>query len=202
MSARHLLPLALAVIAMTTLAGCTPGADPTPGPTPSPSHTSTASPTPTPTASPTPKPTPTPTAAGFRLPVDCTSIASAATMSAVFGTVPARPAGGITRTSPPSAAKTLECSWLQGDATGGDVIFYSVSAADSAAYLSEVTAKGFACAAAYGGTRCDKTTPGTQYPVDYIESVFTRDDVWIYVGTSNLPVEPLLPDIVATGWAA
>ena len=63
------------------------------------------------------------------------------------------------------------------------------------------SADGFACTEAFEGTRCDKTTPNSQFPVDTVETVFTRDDVWIYISITNIDAAPLLPDIVATAWA-
>lgn len=69
-------------------------------------------------------------------------------------------------------------------------------------YLSVVEADGYTCAAAFGGTRCDKLTSAGDFPVDSVETVFTRDDTWIYVGVSNLDASALLPDIVATAWSA
>ena len=83
------------------------------------------------------------------------------------------------------------------------MIFSTTTAADAAAYLSVVEADGFTCAEALGGTRCDKVTPPAgEFPVEYEETVFTRDDVWIWIGTANVDAAPLLPDIVATAWAA
>ena len=81
------------------------------------------------------------------------------------------------------------------------MIYYSAPAADSQAYLAVMQGKGFTCAAALGGTRCDKTTPNTQYPVDTVETTFTRDNVWIYISMTNVDATALLPDMVATAWA-
>jgi hypothetical protein len=182
-----IVPLAAAAMA---LAGCQP---PTPVDTP-----------PSESASPSESTTPTEEPAGpeFSLPADCGAIASQITLNTVFSGVPEREPGDLVRPSPASASKLLTCSWFTGDTTGGDVIYYSAPAADSAAYLSVVEASGFTCVEALGGTRCDKTTPNSQFPVDTIENVFTRDDVWIYISMTNIDSAPLLPDIVATAWAA
>jgi hypothetical protein len=129
-------------------------------------------------------------------------IASTATLNTVFADVPSRPANGLTRPAPASASKSLECSWFAGDTTGGDVLYYSAPAADGQAYVAVMQANGFTCAAALGGTRCDTTTPNSQYPVDTVETTFTRDNVWIYLSTTNVDAAALLPDMVATAWAA
>ncbi len=84
----------------------------------------------------------------------------------------------------------------------GEVLLEQPAVGRSHAYLAVVEADGFTCAEALGGTRCDKTTPNSQFPVDTIENVFTRDDVWIYISMTNIDSGPLLPDIVATAWAA
>lgn len=181
------IPLAVAALALTGCQPTTPVEDP-----------------PSESASPSESATPTEEPAGpvFSLPAGCGSIASQITLNQVFSGVDEREPGDLVRPSPASASKLLTCSWFTGDTTGGDVIYYSAPAADSAAYLSVVEASGFVCTEALGGTRCDKTTPNSQFPVDTIENVFTRDDVWIYISMTNIDSAPLLPDIVATAWAA
>lgn len=153
-----------------------------------------------------PKPTETivpeePAGPVFALPADCDQIASAATMSTVFGGVEQREPADLTRPAPASATKLKTCSWFAGDVTGGDVIYYGTTQAAAEAYLSVVEADGYTCSEALGGTRCDKTTTNSEYGTTGVETVFTRDDTWIYIGTSNLEAGPLLPDIVATAWA-
>lgn len=181
--------LALALAAVLVMTGCTPGA-------PSTDHTDGSG------GASTPAVTPEPTGPAFTLPASCTAIASAATLTTLFADIPSRPANGLTRPAPAAASKTLECSWFAGDTTGGDVLYYSTTASAAQAYLAVMTANGFTCAAALGGTRCDKTTPNTQYPVDTVETTFTRDDVWIYISMTNVDAAALLPDIVATAWVA
>lgn len=174
-----------AALAMT---GCAPGA---PGPSGSSSGGSTGSTTPSAT---------TP-AAAFTLPADCSGIASSATLTTLFSDIPSRAPGDLTRPAPAASTKLLTCSWFTGDTTGGDVIYYSTTATAAQAYLAVMTANGFTCTAALGGTRCDKTTPNTQYPVNTVETTFTRDDVWIYISMTNVDATALLPDMVATAWA-
>ncbi|MEO8263270.1 MAG: hypothetical protein ABI566_11950 [Pseudolysinimonas sp.] len=183
------LPL---VAAALTLSACGPS-DPSPDPT-------VAEPTPSDSATATPDPEP----AGpvFALPANCGAIASQITLNQVFSGIDARDPADLVRPAPASASKLLTCSWFTGDTTGGDLIYYSAPAADSAAYLDVVKASGFACTEAFEGTRCDKTTPNSQFPVDTVETVFTRDDVWIYISMTNVDAAPLLPDMVATAWAA
>lgn len=157
---------------------------------------------PTPTASSDPTGDPEPSGPVFALPADCTKIASAATLNTVFSGIASREPGDLTRPAPASADKQLTCSWFAGDTTGGDIIYSQAPAADSAAYLAVMTSNGFVCSDAFEGTRCDKTTPNTQFPVDTVETTFTRDDVWIYIAMTNVDSAPLLPDMVATAWAA
>jgi hypothetical protein len=184
------LAVPLAVLALV-LTACNPGGSP-----------DSATDEPSPAATETVEPTEEPAGPTFTLPADCTAIASAATLSTVFGQIDSRPPNGLTRPAPASAAKTLECSWFTGDTTGGDIIYYAAPAADSQAYLSVMQANGFTCAAALEGTRCDKTTPNSQFPVDTVETTVTRDDVWIYISMTNVDAAALLPDMVATAWAA
>jgi len=190
MLARSAAFVGLGVAAALALTGCTPGGGAPSSNSGSPSASGASS---TPSTSATP-------AAAFTLPASCAAIASTATLTALFTDIPSRPANGLTRPAPAGASKTLECSWFAGDTTGGDVIYYSTTAAAGQAYLTVMQAKGFSCAAALGGTRCDKTTPSTQYPVDTVETTFTRDNVWIYISMTNVDATALLPDMVATAW--
>ena len=190
MLARSAAFVGLGVAAALALTGCTPGAGSPSSNSGSPSASGSSS---TPSTSATP-------ADAFTLPASCAAIASTATLTALFTDIPSRPANGLTRPAPAGASKTLECSWFAGDTTGGDVIYYSTTAAAGQAYLTVMQAKGFNCAAALGGTRCDKTTPSTQYPVDTVETTFTRDNVWIYISMTNVDATALLPDMVATAW--
>jgi hypothetical protein len=189
---RSAVVVSLAFAAAVLLSGCTPS-------TPSAGHSGTVSSS----GSATPSDAGTPAAAAFTLPADCTAIASSATLTALFADIPSRTPGDLqNRPAPASATKKLTCSWFAGDTTGGDVIYYSAPAAADQAYLAVMQANGFTCTAALGGTRCDKTTPNTQYPVDTVETTFTRDDVWIYLSMTNVDATPLLPDLVETAWAA
>lgn len=193
MSTRPAILLCLAAATVLALTACTPG-------TPSSDHSGSGSAGAS-TAASTPSTTPTPTGATFALPANCTAIASSATLTTLFADIPSREPGDLTRPAPTSASKQLTCSWFAGDTTGGDVIYYSAPAADDQAYLAVMQANGFTCAAALGGTRCDKTTPNTQYPVNTIETTFTRDNEWIYISMTNVDDTALLPDMVATAWA-
>ncbi|MEO8095272.1 MAG: hypothetical protein ABI632_10100, partial [Pseudolysinimonas sp.] len=159
-----LLPLAAAALAVA-LTGCQPtapvGGDGSASPSVVPSDSAA--------------PSEAPAGPVFALPADCTAIASQATLNQIFGQISSREPGDLVRSAPASAQKLLTCSWFEGDTTGGDIIYYSAPAADSAAYLAVVAADGFTCSAALEGTRCDKTTPNSQFPVDTVETVFTRD---------------------------
>jgi hypothetical protein len=190
MSARTTVIVGIAFATVLALAGCTPGTG-----TPSSGGTSGTSSASAPTT------TPKPAAPDFALPATCAAIASTATLTALFADIPSRPANGLTRPAPAGASKTLECSWFAGDTTGGDVLYYSTTPADGQAYLSVMQSNGFLCAAALGGTRCDKTTANTDYPVNTVETTFTRDGVWIYISMTNVGDAALLPDMVATAWA-
>ena len=196
MSARTAVLVGLGLAAALALAGCTPGTG-----TPSSDGSSTPSDSSS-SDDATPSVTPTPAAPTFALPANCTAIASTATLTALFANIPSRPANGLTRPAPSGASKTLECSWFAGDTTGGDVLYYSTTPAAGQAYLPVMQSNGFTCAVALGGTRCDKTTPNSQYPVDTVETTFARDNVWIYISMTNVDDTALLPDMVATAWTA
>jgi hypothetical protein len=183
-----LLPLAAVALTLTACQPSTPGDDSPGGESPKPTESVV--------------PTDAPSGPAFSLPADCTAIASASTLNTVFSSVEAVDPNDLTRPAPASATKQLTCSWFAGDVTGGDVIYYATTAAAAQAQLPVVEADGYTCAEAFEGTRCDKSTTNSEFGTESTETIFTRDDTWIYIGMSNLDASPLLPDIVATAWAA
>lgn len=185
------LLLAAAAVALT-LAGCAPDATPTPTPT-------SASPVATPSTTPTPTPTPT---AEATLPTDCSRIGTAATRAATVDQLTLQGDGtGFVRPAPDGATLALGCDWFAGDATGVLVLISTVDAAAAAAYLPSLAGLGYACAPSESGQTCTMTTPNSQYPVDSIETIVSRGDVWIYMSTSNIDGAALLADLEASIWA-
>ncbi|MFB8386868.1 hypothetical protein ACFC3F_06980 [Microbacterium sp. NPDC055910] len=196
---RHHRPHAAALGAVLTavfalgLVACAP--DPA-GPTPAPTDTRSLSPAP---ETPVPEP-PQPPAAN--LPTSCDHVGSTQTRAETVDPLVLQGDGeGFIRPVPPDAALVLGCDWFGGDTTGYLVLISEADAAASASYIASLAADGWSCGpGAGGGDLCSVTTPNSQYPVDTVETVYTRGDVWIYQSATNLDGAALLADLQSSIW--
>ena len=44
-------------------------------------------------------------------------------------------------------------------------------------------------------------TPSSEYPVDTVETITSREDIWIYSSSTNLDADMLLSDLNQQIWA-
>lgn len=186
------LLLAAVVSAALVLSACAVG-------TPATSPTSL---TPGPSLSPEPTPTETSPTQTANLPTDCAQIGTAATRAATVDQLTLQGDGvGFVRPAPAGAALALGCDWFAGDATGVLILISTTDAASADAYIASLPAMGYTCGAgADGGSMCTMTTPNPDYPVDTVETIVSRGDVWIYLSTSNVDGAPLLADLETSIW--
>jgi len=217
---RTVVPLALALLALTGCAGTDIGPD-AGGPTPSTSREATDTASPSPTPAPTPTDTPADGAPTAAVPTDCKDIVNLGVYEDVFANTPLNPEGFTTRsgepfgqitptTPPPGAtpeevvrsATTLDCLWRnpEADVTGIEVALATVDPAVGNAYLASLAEEGYECTEVHEGRRCHLTERDAQYPVDNAYTRFLRDDVLISVDQSNFPTDDLLGDIVDRIW--
>lgn len=188
--------LVLAGLSALLLAGCasepsgsatTPPASLTPGPSVTPSEAPTAPPV---TAN---------------LPTDCAQVGTPATRAATVDQLNLQGDGtGFVRPVPPGATLALGCDWFAGDATGFLLLISETDAAAASAYLPTLTSLGWTCGVGAGGEgdMCTITTPNSQYPVDTVETIVARGDVWIYSSASNIDGAALLDDLETSIWAS
>jgi hypothetical protein len=191
---RALPVIVLATLAVATLSGCAGGST---APTASPTPTATVSPTPTPT--PTPEPEPTETTAPANLPTDCDALGSGSVREEAVGDLTLQGDGsGLTRPAPDGATLVLGCEWIVGDATGIVVLISTAPADAVTAAAGSLPDEGYTCGVSddFGATYCylDASTPDTE------ESITARDDVWIYMSTSNRNGRAFLSDIATQIW--
>lgn len=188
--------LTLAATLALALTGCAPD-DPGPAKT-TPASSPTASATPSATASPTPTPTPTPVA----LPEDCAQVGTAESRAATVDDLNLQGDGtGFVRPAPASAELVVGCDWFAGDATGVLLLVYRVDPAEAAEYVTTLPAEGYECTTGDAGNPvCQMTTPNSQYPVDTVETILSREDVWIYMSATNVDGDLLLSDLNASIW--
>jgi hypothetical protein len=182
----RLLTAALAIAgAAVVLTGCASGsAAPTP--------TQTASSTPTKSA--TPSSTPTASAASFTIPADCAAVGTSASRAdTVDGMTMQSDGTGFVRPAPEGATLKLGCDWIVGDTTGILLLISTATPAAVTAGVAQVTADGYTCQVAddFGAQFCTK--PGTG--ADSEDTVVARDDLWIYMETSNVNGRALLSDL-------
>lgn len=186
------LLLAAVVSAALVLSACAEG-------TPATSPTSL---TPGPSLSPEPTPTETSPTQTANLPTDCAQIGTAATRAATVDQLTLQGDGvGFVRPAPAGAALALGCDWFAGDASVVLILISTTDAASADAYIASLPAMGYTCGAgADGGSMCTMTTPNPDYPVDTVETIVSRGDVWIYLSTSNVDGAPLLADLETSIW--
>ena len=185
-------PLLLAAALALVLSGCAPDA---PGPA---STTGAATPSSSPSAVASESPTPTPAA----LPSDCAEVGTAESRAATVDGLTLQGDGtGFVRPAPASAELVLGCDWFAGDATGVLLLISRVDAAEAADYVETLPADGYTCTTGDAGNPvCQKTTPNSEYPVDTVETILSREDVWIYMSASNVDGDLLLSDLNASIW--
>ncbi|WP_438352703.1 hypothetical protein [Microbacterium sp. CJ88] len=170
---------------------------------PTPSPTPTATVTVTETATPSPTPTPTQSAKPATFPTSCATIGTAATRAATVDPMTLQGDGtGFTRPAPQGATLKLGCDWIVGDATG---ILILISQAPSAAAVTTAVGtlpgQGYTCSTAKAGNPlCDMTTTNSQYGTKTMETIYARDDVWIYMSASNIDGGQLLSDLAVEMW--
>lgn len=188
--------LLVAGVLAFALSACasTPRTAPSDSSAPAPSASASA----TPTASPTPAPTPEPAA----LPSDCSAVGTAETRAATVDDLTLQSDGvGFVRPTPTSATLALGCEWFAGDATGILLLISRVDPAEAADFAATLPSEGYDCTTGDAGNPvCQKVTPNSDYPVDMVETIVSREDVWIYLSTSNVDSDPLLADLNAAIW--
>ncbi|MGZ0710597.1 hypothetical protein ACWPKO_19900 (plasmid) [Coraliomargarita sp. W4R53] len=195
---RPVTPLLAIVVLAVSLTGCTPDA---------PEPTATTAATETPVATPTGA-TPTETAQAVpipaALPADCSEVGTAASRADTVDTMTLQGDGvGFVRPSPASAKLALGCDWIVGDATGILLLIYNVDAAEAATYVETLPAEGYACTTDDAGNPvCQMTTTASNYPVDIVETITSREGVWIYSSASNIDADALLSDLDTSIWPA
>ncbi|MET0812528.1 MAG: hypothetical protein ABWY03_05705 [Microbacterium sp.] len=167
--------------------------------------TATTPPPASPTASVTPSEEPTVPPAAANVPTDCTQVGSAATRAATVDQLNLQGDGtGFVRPAPEGATLALGCDWFAGDATGFLLLISTTDAASADVTVESLAAQGWTCGAGPDGEgdTCTITTPNSQYPVDTVETVITRGDVWIYSSATNVDGAALLSDLQTSIWAS
>jgi hypothetical protein len=192
MRGKIVLTVALALTAVTALAGCSGGgSDPAPS-----TSVSSAAPSPSPTPSATPSPTPTPTAAAsVSIPSSCDDLGSAATREQTVGGLTSQYAEGFERPSPPNATTDLSCNWIQEESAAVLLIISSARAGDVESGLASLPSQGYQCQAAedFGAQYC--VAPGAS--TDTEDVVVARDGTWIYLETVNVNARAWLSEIAS-----
>lgn len=184
-------------VAGAMLAGCasgTPAAEPT--------VTVTVNPTPTEKPSPTPTPTPTASTKTAVVPNSCDSVGTAETRAATVDGMTNQDDGtGFTRPAPEGATLALGCDWIVGDATGILLLISEATPAAVTAAVATLPGLGYTCSTARAGNPlCTMTVQGRQGSPDAVETIYARDNVWIYMSAVNIDGGQLLSDLAVQMW--
>lgn len=193
-SPRTLRAIVLTALMATVLSACSGG-------TATPTQSPTAAPTATvqPTQTTEPEPDPEPTTAPANLPADCDALGTGSVREEAVGDLTLQGDGtGLTRPAPDGATLVLGCEWIVGDATG-IVVLISTAPADAVTTAADALPdQGYTCGVSddFGATYCslEGAAPDTE------ESITARDDVWIYMSTSNRNGRAFLSDIATQIW--
>jgi hypothetical protein len=192
--ARALPAIVLAALVTTALAGCGGGST-----TPTASPTTTATPTATSTPTPTPEPAPTETTAPANLPTDCNSLGTEPVRQEAIGDLTLQSDGtGFVRPVPDGATLALGCDWIVGDSTGMLLLISTAPSDAVTAAADSMPGEGWTCGVSddFGASFCslEGSAPDTE------EMIVARDDVWIYMSTSNRNGRAFLSDIATQVW--
>ncbi len=185
------LSLGAAALALAVgLAGC--GGDAGAPETPDPVPTETKSAQPGPSATPVETEAPQAT---VTLPTDCLALGTPATRAETVDQLTLQSDGeGFVRPAPEGAQLALGCDWIAGDTTGMLLLISTAEPPAVEAALGAVPGQGYTCQPAedFGAQFC--TLPGSG--PDTEEMIVARENVWIYMSTSNLNGRALLSEIV------
>ena len=183
------------LVAGASLAGCASG-------TPSAEPTVTVTVTSTPTIAPTPTPTPTASTKTAVVPKDCDAVGTAATRAATVDGMTNQDDGtGFVRPAPDGATLALGCDWIEGDATGILLLISEATPAAVTAAVATLPGLGYTCSTARAGNPlCTATVQGAQGFPNAVETIYARDNIWIYMSASNIDGGQLLSDLAVQMW--
>lgn len=175
-----------AIVVTAMLSGCVSDAAPPPSPSTSASET---------TAAPSPTTSESGGSSSAELPTDCNALGTPASRDEAVGDMTLQSDGeGFVRPAPDGAALQLGCDWIVGDATGMLLLISTATPDAVAAAVAELPAQGYTCQVSddFGADFCQ--LPGEGLETE--ELIVAREDVWIYLSTSNRNGRAFLSDIV------
>lgn len=183
------------VVAGSSLAGCASG-------TPAAAPTVTVTVTPTATVAPAPTQSPTQSAKTAVVPQSCDAVGTAATRAATVDGMTNQDDGtGFTRPAPDGATLALGCDWIVGDATGILLLISEATPAAVTAAVATLPGLGYTCSTARAGNPlCTTTVQGAQGSPNAVETIYARDNIWIYMSASNIDGGQLLSDLAVQMW--
>ncbi len=189
---RSRLVPAVAVVGILLLAGCAP----TPEPSSTPSSEATQS------EAPSAEPTQEPQSFVANVPTDCAAVGTAASRADTVDQLNLQGDGvDFVRPVPEGSTLLLGCDWFAGDATGVLLLISEVDPAAAEAYVATLPDEGYTCVTGDAGNPvCQMVTPNSQYPVDTVETITSREDIWIYSSATNIDADMLLSDLNVQIW--
>ncbi|KAA9110631.1 hypothetical protein [Microbacterium rhizomatis] len=188
-AAAVLIAFAVAAVSLAGCASATPSAAPT------------VTVTVTPSSTPTPSPTPT-VAKTATFPTDCAAVGTAASRKdTVDGMTLQGDGTGFVRPAPDGATLKLGCDWIEGDATGILLLISEATPQSVTTAVAGLTAQGYSCGVARAGNPlCTKTVPGGMGTPDAVETIYARDNAWIFMSAVNVDGGQLLSDLAVQMW--
>ena len=185
MSRSRFVP-AVAVVGILLLAGCAP--------TPEPSSTPTSEATQNDT--PSTEPTQEPQSFVANVPTDCAAVGTAESRADSVDQLNLQGDGAdFVRPVPEGSTLLLGCDWFAGDSQGVLLLISGLRR------RREDEDEGYTCVTGEAGNPvCQMVTPNAEFPVDTVETITSREDIWIYSSVTNVDAEMLLGDLNLQIW--
>ena len=105
------------------------------------------------------------------------------------------------RPVPEGSTLLLGCDWFAGDSQGVLLLISEVDPAAAEAYVATLPGEGYTCVTGDAGNPvCQMVTPNAEFSVDTVETITSREDIWIYSSVTNVDAEMLLGDLNLQIW--
>lgn len=189
---RSRLVPAVAVVGILLLAGCAP----------TPESSSTPSSEASETEAPMTESTQAAQSFVANVPADCAAVGTAESRADTVDQLTLQGDGvDFVRPVPEGSTLLLGCDWFAGDTTGVLLLISEVDPAAAEAYVATLSDEGYTCVTGDAGNPvCQLVTPDSQYPVDTVETITSREDIWIYSSATNVDADMLLSDLNLQIW--
>ena len=151
---------------------------------------------------PSTEPTQEPQSFVANVPTDCAAVGTAESRADSVDQLNLQGDGAdFVRPVPEGSTLLLGCDWFAGDSQGVLLLISEVDPAAAEAYVATLPGEGYTCVTGDAGNPvCQMVTPNAEFSVDTVETITSREDIWIYSSVTNVDAEMLLGDLNLQIW--